>query len=184
MTRMRLFLVFFALFISLSAFSQGAFLAPMAEISEMDGTVSLGAGVGGGMVLRRFLVGAYGMTTSKAGKAGDTGNLHDLNLTFGGLWLGYQQPATDILAVTVGFKGAFGNARQEGITDIERQNDRIWLLTPEAGVEVWFGKNVRIAMSAGYRIAGDVQLPNFDRQDLQSLVNTLTIKVGNFGKSR
>ena len=76
------------------------------------------------------------------------------------------------------------NARQEGITDIERQNDRIWLLTPEAGVEVWFGKNVRIALSAGYRIAGDVQLSAFDRQALQSLVNTLTIKVGNFGKSR
>lgn len=181
---MRSILVLFALFMSLTSFAQGAFLSPIAEINEIDGYVSLGAGVGGGIVLNRFLVGAYGVYTSKAGRAGDTGNLHDLNLAFGGLWLGYQQPATDILSVTIGLKGALGNARQEGITDAERQNDRIWLLTPEAGVEVWFGKNVRLGLSAGYRIAGDLRLSAFDNKDLQSLVNTLTIKIGNFGKLR
>lgn len=181
---MRLVLVSFVLFISMNAFSQGAFLAPMAEINEIDGFISLGAGAGGGVVLNRWLIGAYGIYTSKAGRAGDTGNLHDLSLTFGGLWTSYQQPATEILAVTVGFKGAFGNARQEGLTDAEKQNDRIWLLTPEAGVEVMFGKNVRIGLSAGYRIVGDLQLSAFENKDLQSLVNTLTIKVGNFGKLR
>jgi len=181
---MRLLFASFALFIGLNAFSQGAFLAPIVEINEIDGTVSLGAGVGGGIVLHRFLVGAYGMYTSKAGQVTEMGNLHDLSLSFGGLWLGYQQPANEILAVTVAIKGAFGNARQDGINDIERQNDRIWLLTPEAGVELWFGKSVRIGLCAGYRIAGDVQLSAFDNKDLRSLVNTLTIKIGNFGTLR
>jgi hypothetical protein len=181
---MRLFLVTFVLFTSLTAFSQGAFLAPMGEISEIDGAISLGAGAGAGIVLNRWLVGAYGMYTSKAGGIGDTGNLHDLSLTFGGVWVDYRQPASDILGVTVGLKGAVGNARQEGITDAERQNDRLWLLTPEAGVEVWFGKNVRLGLTAGYRIAGDLQLSAFTNKNLQSLVNTLTIKIGNFGKLR
>lgn len=181
---MRIVFAIFMLFTSLKINGQGAFLAPMAEISEIDGAISLGAGVGGGIALKRWLVGGYGMYTSKAGQVGDNGALHDLHMTFGGIWLGYAQPVSEYLAVTLSLKGAFGNARQEGITDAERGNDRFWLLTPEAGMEVALSRSVRLALSTGYRVVGDVQLSAFTNQNLHTLVNTFTIKVGNLGKLR
>ncbi len=162
--------------------AQGAFLAPMAEINEIDGVISLGAGAGGGIALKRWLVGAFGMYSSKTGQVGDQGYSNDLNLTFGGLWLGYAHPANEYLAVTLGFKGGVGNARQEGLTDAARQNDRFWLLTPEAGVEVALGRSVRLGLSAGYRVVGDVQLSEFTNKNLHTLVNTLSIKIGNLGR--
>ncbi|MFN7115423.1 MAG: hypothetical protein ACK4TA_01410 [Saprospiraceae bacterium] len=181
---MRITFVIFLLCFLLKVNGQGAFLSPMTEISEIDGTISLGAGAGAGIMMKRWLIGAYGMYTSKAGRAGDSGSLHDLNLTFGGIWLGYAQPANEYLAVTLGFKGAMGNARQEGITDAERQNDRFWLLTPEAGVDIALGRDVRIGLSTGYRIAGDVQLTAFTNKNLHTLVNTFSIKIGNLGRLR
>lgn|GEM_PF-1822164 len=180
----RLLFIILALCTALPIFSQGAFLAPGLEISEIKGTVSLGAGAGGGVMLRRWLVGAYGIHTSRAGRVGDSGILHDLDLTFGGLWLGYSQPASDYLIVNVACKGAFGNARQTGVGETDRQTDRLWLLTPEAGVEVVLGNHVRLGLTAGYRIAGDVQLSAFAAQDLRTLVNSLTLKIGKFSRIR
>lgn len=181
---MRLFLISLAIMTCLPAAAQGAFLAPMGDISEIDGVVSVGAGAGAGIIMHRWLVGAYGIYTSKAGHAGENGNTYDLNLTFGGVWLGYAQPASEYLAVTIAFKGAMGSARQKGITEADQQNDRFWLLTPEAGVEVALGKSVRLNLSAGYRIPGNIELSAFTNKNLQSLVNTLSIKIGNLGKVR
>lgn len=172
---MRIFGSVIALFFTVSAAAQGVFIAPMVELSELNKLIHLGYGIGGGIQVNRWVVGAYGMQLPKT-----TGDDRELKLTFGGGWLAYQQPATDALTVNVGMKGALGNVQQQ--FDTSTEDDRIWLITPEAGVELALGRNVRLSYAAGYRIAGDLQLSNLQNRDLYSLVNTLVIKIGRFEK--
>lgn len=170
---MRIFGSVIALFFTVSAFAQGVFIAPMGELSEMNKLVHFGYGVGGGVQINRWVIGAYGMRIPKT-----TGDDRALTLTFGGGWLAYQQPANDALTVNVGVKGALGNVQQQ--FDGSTEDDRIWLITPEAGVELALGRSVRLSYAAGYRITGDLQLSKLQNRDLYTLVNTLVIKIGKF----
>lgn len=170
---MRIFGSLLLLIFQVSIFAQSVFVAPMAEIGEANKLIRLGYGISGGIRINRWVVGAYGMRLAKVAT-----DEHELTLTSGGTWLAYQQPATDALTVNLGMKTAFGNVQQK--LDASTENDRVWIFTPEAGVELALGKSLRLSYAAGYRIVGDLQLSGLQNRDFYSLVNTLALKIGRF----
>lgn len=170
---MRITFFVITLFFTIPTFAQGVFITPIVELSEVKDFIRLGYGGGAGIQLNRWLVGAYGIHIPKT-----TTDPQNLTLTFGGVWLEYQQPATSYLSVNVALKTAYGNAQQQ--FDQTTEDDRIWLFTPEAGVAVSIGKHVQLSYAAGYRIVGDLNLSELQNRDLYTLVSTLTLKIGRF----
>ncbi len=168
--------------------SSGAFGGPIIEIGAINGQISGDVGGGGALVLDDFFIGGYGMGTSYPeltllqeidGELQDV--IYNIRFKHGGLWFGYTHQQHKILHPYSSLKIGWGHTRLRN-DDFKAPSDRIFVLTPELGMEVNLTDFFKLGVSAGYRwVNGVNRIPTLDNRDFSSLTGAITFRFGGFG---
>ncbi len=166
----------------------GAFGAPMYEYGIEDGI--LGAvGGGGGLVFRNFFVGAYGVGSSDAfDELINNGDINNMSLAHGGIWLGYTPGSYNVFHPYFSARGGWGviDIDFDDPNQVFNDLDQVFVLTPEAGIELNVTRWFRINGTVGYRVitgVNDANPPSVT-DNLQGLVGGVTLRFGWFGNNR
>lgn len=190
--------VFAALFIlSLSALSaqhetlfnnarvRGAFGGPITEYG-LSNDLSTAVGGGGAIVINNFFIGGYGMVAVDFDRLYEDGDVDVLDLGHGGFWLGGTFQPHRLLHLYGSTRLGWG-AMNIDVNDGTpyRDLDKIFVATPELGVELNITRWCRLAGTVGYRHVGGV---NEDRglkgEDFSGAVAGVTLRFGWFGRRR
>lgn len=162
----------------------GAFGAPIYEYTIQDG-IQGGVGGGGGLVFRNFFLGAYGVGAISGLTELLEGDTDRLNLAHGGLWLGITPSSYNLIHPYLSVRGGWGVldielGGDQAFTDL----DQVFVLTPEAGIEINLTRWFRVAGTVGYRhIAGvNDESPMGITDNLQGLIGGITLRFGWFGQ--
>lgn len=175
-----------ALFDDLSSF--GAFGGPILEFSSVNGQLTADVGGGGALILDEFFIGGYGMSTDYPEARFDKtidGELTsidaDIDFSHGGLWFGYVKDIEQKMHLYSSLKVGWGRANLEHDA-VELPSDRLFVLTPEIGIELNMTNFFRIALTGGYRaVSGISRLPELDNKDFSSPTMAVTFRFGGFG---
>ena len=157
----------------------GGFGGPYIEIGSINGQVGADVGGGGALMLDEFFIGGYGQGTSYPDAMI---NDIDRNIKFshGGLWFGYVKDQYKLFHLFSSLKLGWGRARLRA-EDEPDVSDRIFVLTPEIGVEVNLTDFFKLSLGGGYRfVSGVSKLPVLDNGDFSSPVGILTFRFGGF----
>lgn len=168
--------------------SFGAFGGPIVEIGSINGEVGADVGGGGALILDDLFIGGYGMGTSYPeitieqeidGEVQDV--IYDIRLKHGGLWFGYTPRQAKVWHPYGSLKVGWGKSSL--LHDrLDIPSDRIFVLTPEIGMEVNLTRFFKLGITAGYRwVNGVNRLPNLDDGDFSSPTGALTFRFGGFG---
>lgn len=158
----------------------GAFGAPILEISTINGVSISDVGGGGALILEDFFLGGYGIGNEHSNATVD-GELYDIRFRHRGFWLGYVPRVHKVAHL-------YGSARIGwGKTDLRQEKrtyytDRVFVMTPEIGVEFNVFNFFKLAVTGGYRwVNGVDRLPgDLTNQDFSSPVGTFTFRFGGF----
>lgn len=163
----------------------GGFGGPLVEFSQINGEVGADVGGGGGLIINDFFLGGYGLGTSFSRIQVDN-KQYNIDFGHGGFWLGYTLKPSKLVHLYTSARIGWGgiDLYADGPQDEDEEySDNVFVMTPEAGVELNVASFFRIAATAGYRVVGNVNsLPGeLDSADFSSPVGTLTFRFGGFG---
>ncbi len=164
----------------------GAFGGPLFEYSNLNNDVETAGGGGGAIVMDDFFLGGYGHGTSELNK-NFIETKERVKFKHGGFWIGYVPVQHKAIHPFTSLKIGWGKARfrESFISDddtIASFDDNIFVLTPEAGIELNVFSFFRIAATANYRlVSGLDKLDNFSDGDLSGFGAVLTLRFGGFG---
>lgn len=163
----------------------GGFGAPITEYG-IGNDFNTSVGGGGGIVLNSFFIGGYGLASVDFNQLYEEGDVDVLDIGHGGIWLGGTYKPHKLLHI-------YGSARLGwGAMNIElndntpyRDLDKIFVATPEIGVEMnvtgWF----RVAGTIGYRaVSGADESFGYKNEDFSGTIGAITLRFGWFGNRR
>jgi hypothetical protein len=157
----------------------GAFGGPFVEFGKINGQMGTGVGGGGALIFHNAFLGGYGLGTDYANYRLNN-NDYRLELKHGGFWIGVTSPDRKLLHFYADARIGWGRAQIKG-DGPDRQSDRIFALTPEAGFELNVFKWFKLAFTGGYRYIGGLsQLGTLKSKDFSSPIGTLTFRFGGF----
>ncbi len=163
----------------------GGFGAPIVEYTSMDDQAGVLVGGGGAIIIDDFFFGGFGQGGSFAEHVVG-GREYPLNFGYGGLWLGYVKPTVKAIHFFSSVKIAGGSISiSEDRDDFEDTlyDETVFVVQPEAGVELNLFKWFRIALTGNYRIVSGIQSKNLgglSNKDFNSGGMTLTLRFGKF----
>ena len=167
--------------------SAGFFVSPLLEFSSFDdGEVRGSSGLGIALVVDDFFIGGYGLAAVDIDALiEDQSERVEIDLAHTGLWLGYTYPSRSLAHLFTSVKGGWGlvNTSFDAL-GIERA-DRVFVLTPEVGVEINLFRWLRLAATGGYRVVNGVtpDISGISNSDLNGFTGGLTLRIGSFGRS-
>ena len=161
----------------------GGFGGPTFELTSVADQTGVMFGGGGGVIVDDFFFGGFGQGSSFAEHA-IAGRLYPMDFGFGGLWVGYVKPAHKAVHLFTSVKIAGGGISLiDGSQDNSLYEEAVFVLQPEAGVELNLWKWFRIALTANYRIVSGVEpenLAGLHNSDFSAGGMTLTLRFGKF----
>lgn len=165
----------------------GGFGGPILEFGLTDGEYSgTYTGGGGGVIVDNFFLGGYGMGgTDLVEQLIDGIEDIELGLGHGGLWLGYtplsMKVAHPFVSCRLGW-GAVDITYNEDQDDFD-YTDAVFVVTPEAGIELNVFRWFRIAGTVGYRfVEGISDKSRIGKNSLDGMTAGLTFRFGSFGR--
>ena len=193
----KLILLVFCSFLGLSVFAQhetlfnrarvvGAFGAPIVEFGLND-QINTSVGGGGGIVIDNFFLGGYGLGSIDFEALIENDDIEQLEIGHGGFWLGYAYRPDKLIHLYSSARIGWGavnvqlNDNNVRFSDL----DKIFVVTPEIGVELnitgWF----RLGATAGYRwVDGTNESLGYTDDDFSGGIGTLHFRFGWFGWRR
>lgn len=146
--------------------SIGGFGAPILIGSGLNNDFSMNIGGGGGLVINDFYIGVFGVTSSVDNSLMRVANTQqNIDLSYGGLWLGYSFYDDFRLHPYVSLRSGFGalevHDSEGSATSLMRKS--MVVLTPEAGLEFNASDWLKVSGTVGYR-----WLSEFDQRKLSS----------------
>ena len=117
---------------------------------------------------------------------GNPSNFEDVRVSHGGLWIGVTPLQDKAIHPYFSTRMGWGKTHFDEIDiltgDKDEIADNIFVLTPEAGIEVNIFSFFRIALSANYRFVEGLEPggPLTD-DDLQKFTGVITLRFGAFG---
>lgn len=183
-------------FLAISAFAQhetvfgkarvvGGFGAPIVEFG-IGNDVNTAVGGGGGVVINNFFLGGYGMGSLNFDQL-IKDELTEIEIGHGGFWLGSTFKPHKVLHLYGSAKMGWGAISiPVDDSDFEFDDlDKIFVVTPELGVELNVTKWFRIAATGGYRwVSGANESLGYNDEDFSGAVATLNFRFGWFGWHR
>ena len=157
----------------------GAFGGPLIEIGSINGEVVADVGGGGALILNNVFFGGYGLGTDFASARIDQID-YDIRFSHGGLWFGVTQNEHKLTHFYSSLRVGWGRARlqRDGETEFR---DRLFVLTPEVGVEFNITSFFKVGLTGGYRwVNGINKLPTLENGDFSSPIGTITFRFGGF----
>lgn len=184
-------LLFVGLLTSFSAFAQkaetlvkdvktlGVFGGPIIEFGQINGEFGADVGGGGALMINNFFFGGYGLGTDYPQIQIEEED-YRLRFKHGGFWLGYTSDPSRVVHWYGSTRLGSGKAQIRGDGPAQA-SDRIYVVTPEVGIEINLTKFMRLALTGGYRVTTGVsKLNGFDNNDFSSPVGALTFRFGGF----
>lgn len=172
----------------------GAFGGPLFEFSDFGDNPNTAVGGGGALILDNFFLGGYGMGSIDFSdlefEKQPASDIQGLDFGHGGLWLGITPKQEKSIHPFASAKLGWGSVNYETVTDIGTGNeetddvkDRVFVVTPEVGVEANVFDFFRIAATVNYRLVDgiDQNLNGLQDSDFSKLGATLTLRFGGFG---
>lgn len=162
----------------------GGFGGPFFELTGMDGQTGMMAGGGGGVILNNFFFGGFGQGGSFAEHVVN-GLVFPIDMGYGGLWMGYVVPTHKAIHFYSSLKIAGGGVSLsfDHNSDNTLYDEAIFVVQPEAGIELNLIKWFRVALTGNYRIVSGIQpdqLGGLNNSDFNSAGMTLTLRFGKF----
>ena len=165
----------------------GGFGGPLLEFGDIKGEFVTSVGGGGGVIIDNFFIGGYGVGSVENIRYNFGNNDFRMDLAHGGLWLGYTPQTFRVFHPYFSTKIGWGFAdfRENRFGSGFNNGDGIFVLTPEAGLELNLTKFFRLVGTIGYRWVTDVdQLEDYSNKDFRSVTGQLTFRFGWFGRKR
>lgn len=158
----------------------GAFGAPIVEMSTINGQSLSDVGGGGALIFEDFFLGGYGLGNDFA-NVEIGGSFYDIRFRHSGFWIGYAPSAHKVVHF-------YGSARIGwGKTDLRQErevffSDRVFVATPEIGLELNIFSFLKIAATGGYRWVNGVEnlSGSLDNDDFRSATGTIHFRIGGF----
>ncbi|MCB0651437.1 MAG: hypothetical protein KDC85_09205 [Saprospiraceae bacterium] len=163
---------------------RGAFGGPIIE-SGFKNSLGNSVGGGGGLVFNNMFIGGYGMGSVDFEKLIND-ELEVLDIGHGGLWIGGSLPTYKMLHFYGSTRIGWGAVNVQ-FDNVHHYNDldKIFVLTPEIGLEMNITHWFRIAASAGYRwVDGTNETLGYNDDDFSGYIGALTFRFGWFGWKR
>ena len=161
----------------------GAFGGPFIEYSFGNDVISTSVGGGGALIINDFFIGGYGIGSIDRNVF--SSNLGRIELAHGGLWFGYTYPSHKLVHLFSSVRVGWGGLGIDLNDDFDSV-DGVFVLTPEAGVELNVFGFFRIAATAGYRFVSDVNplRSGVEKDAFNGMVGMITFRFGGFGRHR
>jgi hypothetical protein len=163
---------------------RGAFAAPLFEWG-LNNDLGSATGGGAGIVIDNMFIGAYGLGSIDFQDFIETGDIQSVKLAHGGFWIGGNWPSHKLLHFYSSAKVGWG------ALDIEvddpfltyRDLDKVFVLTPEIGLELNLTRWMRLSGTVGYRYLNGVNANQaFSNEDFRGTTAGITLRIGWFGR--
>lgn len=164
----------------------GGFGAPILEMG-INNNLNTSVGGGGGVVINSFFLGGYGLASIDFEELFDNGDVEVLNIGHGGFWLGATFEPYKVLHLYTSARLGWGAVNVDLQDNNQRYSDidKIFVATPEIGIELNFTRWFRIAGTAGYRwVNGTREDRGYTDDDFSGAVATVALRFGWFGRKR
>ncbi len=163
----------------------GAFGGPITEFG-VGNDLNTSVGGGGAIVINSFFIGGYGLAAADFDRLYEDGDLEVLDIGHGGFWLGGTYQPHRLVHLYGSSRIGWGAINIDLDDNIPyRDLDKIFVMTPELGVELNLTRWFRIAGTVGYRYVSGV---NEDRglkdDDFSGMIAGVTARFGWFGQRR
>lgn len=160
----------------------GFFVSPLIEYSDFDKDWTTSVGGGLAFVAGDFFFGAYGLGTTDYDRLLNE-DFDNLEMGHGGFWLGYVAPQHKAIHLFSSVKAGWGAVNINFNDEPDHYEDAFFAVTPEAGLELNVFSWLRLAGTVGYRFMNGLDdTTTFNKDDLQTMTGTLTIRIGGFGR--
>ncbi|MEZ5038958.1 MAG: hypothetical protein R2828_03675 [Saprospiraceae bacterium] len=164
----------------------GGFGGPLTEFG-LDKNIGTSVGGGGGVVIDNFFFGGYGLGSVDFEQLFDNGDVSVLDIGHGGFWLGGTFAPHKLIHLYTSARIGWGAVNVElndpnlRYTDL----DKIFVVTPEIGLELNITRWFRVAGTAGYRwVDGTNETRGYTNEDFSGGIATVTFRFGWFGGKR
>ena len=164
----------------------GGFGAPIMEWG-LNNDINASIGGGGGVIIDNFFIGGYGIGSVDFDELIEYGDVEQLDIGHGGLWLGFQVPSHKLIHFYGSTRIGWGaiNVQFDDPTQSYSDVDKIFVLTPEAGLELNIARWFRVAGTVGYRWVDGVNTNNgFAEDEFNGWTLGMTVRFGGFGNFR
>lgn len=165
---------------------RGAFGGPIYEYG-INGNVSQAAGGGGGFVFDHLFIGAYGVGSIDFDRFFNEGEVEVLDLGHGGIWLGTTMAPHRLVHLYASVRAGWGVLNVDFDDPALDYNDldKIFVATPELGLELNLTRWCRIVGTAGYRwLRGAEESLGYTDDDFSGWMGGLALRFGWFGSHR
>ncbi len=166
------------------AHSAGFFFSPIVEYSMWNNEVRASSGGGMGLVIDNFFIGGYGVAAIDLDALiDDNGDRVEVDIAHSGLWLGYVWPSHKVFHLYGSVKGGWGLIDTEISSNGFDRADRVFVVTPDVGVEVNLFRWLRLAGTVGYRAVNGVDTNStIPATQYNGVTGGLTLRIGWFGR--
>lgn len=163
----------------------GAFGGPITEYG-LSNDLSTSVGGGGALVINSFFIGGYGLASADFDRLYEEGEVDVLDIGHGGIWLGGTYQPHSLVHLYGSGRLGWGAINIDLDDNVPyRDLDKIFVMTPEIGVELNITRWFRLAGTVGYRYVTGV---NDDRglkdEDFSGAIAGVTLRFGWFGRRR
>ena len=162
----------------------GAFGAPIVEYNFAGDDVEVSVGGGGALIIDNFFIGGYGMGTADYSIFREQDRVN-LDLAHGGFWLGSTFYSNKLLHFYSSVKLGWGAVGLNFDDDDFEYLDAVFVVAPEAGLELNVFRFMKVAVTAGYRWVDGIDEGLIIEQDqFDGFSANLTFRFGGFGDHR
>lgn len=163
----------------------GAFGGPIMEFG-LGNNQYTAVGGGGAIVINSFFFGGYGVGSIDFEQLYEDGEVDVLDMGHGGFWLGGTFQPYRLVHVYGSARVGWG-AINVDFNDTEPYTDldKIFVFTPEIGVELNLTSWMRVAGTVGYRmVEGTSDERGYTNEDFSGAFAGVTVRFGWFGRRR
>lgn len=161
----------------------GGFGSPILQFSSIKDKTVAAVGGGGGVVINNFFVGGFGIGTG-ADNVLINEERYDVDLGYGGLWLGYSFLDDRVAHPYVSLQAAIGGVEvYETSRDFDPLSENtVGVLVPEVGVEINLTQWMRLVGTVGYRWVSPFDSAiDLESNDLSNVNFGITFRFGYWG---
>lgn len=169
--------------------SVSGFGGPIMEFSEIGSQDAMFVGGMGGVIVNNFYFGGYGQGLTNSIYASEDIEALELSFGHGGLVAGFTLIPRSAIHLTAGARLGWGALKLNENRSISQSNqlneftlesDNVYIVTPEAGIEVNIFPFMTASATVGYRFVNNIDFEQFKDMNLEGTTINIGIKFGWF----
>lgn len=164
-------------------FTISGFGGPIFSAMPANSEYGLGFGGGGGIVINDFFIGGFGIGNNLDNSIIEVSQTaYDIEIGYGGLWLGYSIKDEWLVHPFVSLRSGFGGIELYETTnnEVELMRESMVVLTPEIGLEMNVFQQLKLSTSVGYRWLSDFDSNLLRREDYSGVIGSVALRFGGF----